>query len=33
MKKKYLAILTALMLTAGIGTGAQAAELKALSTQ
>lgn len=33
MKKKYLALLTALMLTAGISTGAQAAELKALSTQ
>lgn len=33
MKKKYLALLTALMLTAGISTGAQAAELKALNTQ
>lgn len=33
MKKKYLALLTALMLTAGISTSAQAAELKALSTQ
>lgn len=28
MKKKYLALLTALMLTAGISTGVQAAELK-----
>ena len=26
MKKKYLALLTALMLTAGISTGVQAAE-------
>lgn len=33
MKKKYLALLTALMLTAGISTGVQAAELKALNTQ
>ena len=33
MKKKYLALLTALMLTAGISTDAQAAELKALNTQ
>ena len=33
MKKKYLALLTALLLTAGIGTGAQAAELKTLTPQ
>ena len=33
MKKKYLALLTALMLTASIGTGAQAAELKTLTPQ
>ena len=33
MKKKYLALLTALMLTAGISTGVQATELKALNTQ
>ena len=33
MKKKYLALLTALMLTAGIGTGVQAAELKTLTPQ
>ena len=33
MKKKYLALLTALMLTAGISTGVQAAELKTLTPQ
>ena len=33
MKKKYLTLLTALLLTAGIGTGAQAAELKTLTPQ
>ena len=33
MKKKYLALLTALLLTAGIGSGAQAAELKTLTPQ
>lgn len=33
MKKKYLALLTALLLTTGIGTGAQAAELKTLTPQ
>ena len=33
MKKKYLALLTALLLTAGIGTSTQAAELKTLTPQ
>ncbi len=33
MKKKYLALLTALMLTAGISTGVQAAEHKTLTAE